>query len=231
MDIELMRKQLDELGESITYDKAILATAVETNAKLLKAREGKDKCIELLNELRSYRSTIGVLYSVCNTKASSLTSERKAIIEKTVEENLMYLFPDEGFKVRINLDISRAGRESCQLLLGSKIETTGDMEYSATTAQNGRFVRQLISVVVVYALNYLRGSDTLFMDEALASSDKTNLTRLEPLLNRMRASGMQIILVEHKPELYDGVDHRHFTLRKDRESGVTKIVQVEEVRG
>ena len=155
MDIELMRKQLDELGESITYDKAILATAVETNARLLKAREDKDKCVELLNELRSYRSTIGVLYSVCNTKASSLTSERKAIIEKTVEENLMYLFPDEGFKVRINLDISRAGRESCQLLLGSKIEATGDMEYSATTAQNGRFVRQLISVVVVYALNYL----------------------------------------------------------------------------
>ena len=229
MDLTAMLQDIKSLEESVVYDKAILKTAEETNAKQLKIEEKYEKCKEVREELKEYTNKLKTLFAVVNKKASDFTQNRKSLIEQTVEENLKYIFPEENFKVKLNLDLSKTGRETCQLLLG-KGDSNAGIVYTPTTAQNGRFVRQLISLVVVYTINMLRGSDMLYMDEALASSDKHNLTKLKPLLDRIKKSKMQVILIEHKAELYEGVDRRQFILHKNRLSGETKIVSQEDIR-
>lgn len=228
MDINKMREELSEISNSIHYDEAILKTAKDNNEKLLKYEEKYMEYKGLADDLDSYCRKLKVLYAVINKKATDFTQGRKALIEQTVEENLAYIFPEERFKVKLNLDVSKTGRESCQLLLGKQVGN--DIVYSPTSAQNGRFVRQLISVVIVSTINYLRGSDMLYMDEALASSDKHNLTKLKPLLDRLVENGIQILMIEHKSELYDAVDRRHFILEKNRVMDETKVVSVEDIR-
>lgn len=228
MDISKMKEDIRKINDSISYDKAILQTAIENNEKQLKVEEKYNRTVEVRNELREYNFKLKSLFAVVNKKASDFTQGRQSLIEKSVEENLKYIFPEENFKVKLNLDVSKTGKETCQLLLGK--EQNGVISnYSPTNAQNGRFVRQLISLVIIYTINMLRGSDMIYMDEALASSDKQNLTRLEPLLKRMRDSNMQVILIEHKSELYDNVDRRHIKLNKNRITGETSIQSVEDI--
>ena len=229
MDLTSIREEIKMIENSIIRDKAKLETATESNSRVLKFEERYREAVKFQEELREYNSKLTRLFTYCNKKSSTYTDERKQVIEKIVEENLLYIFPEERFKAQLSLDVSRKGRETCQLLIG--VPSGSGVSYAATTAQNGRFVRQLVSLVVVYSLNYLRGSDTLFIDEALASSDKDNLTKLKPLLDRITESGIQIILIEHKPELYNGVDRRQFDLSKNRKTGETTIVKVTDVKG
>ena len=228
MNIEEMERELAEFRKHIAYGEANLKTAESNNEKLLKYEEKVNESLSLLENIRAYKKKLELLLAVCNKKAESFMNERVSLLEQTVQDNLYYVFPEESFIVKLDLDITKAGRESCKLLLGKK--TPNGIVFSPTTAQNGRFVRQLISVVVVYTLNYLRGSDMMYMDEALASSDKDNLTKLKPLLDRMTKGGMQTILIEHKSELYDDVSRRQFTLRKDRAKGVSVILGFEDIQ-
>lgn len=228
-NVEEMRKNVRALADKVVYDKAVLASAIESNKRLDETEDKLFRTKEYLTELLEYEKKLKTLYSICNKKAAEFTEGRRGLIEQTVEENLRFIFPEENFKVKLDLDLSKAGRKTCKLLLG---KTTKDgIVYSPTTAQNGRFVRQLISVVVVYTLNYLRGTDMMYLDEALASSDKSNLTKLKPLLDRMVENGMQVVLIEHKPELYNTVTRRQFTLNKDRMKQIASIVSVEDIRG
>ena len=229
MDISKMKEEIKSIGDSISYDKAILQTAIENNEKQLKIEEKYNNTVSVRNELRDYNSKLKSLFAVVNKKASDFTQGRQALIERSVEDNLKYIFPEENFKVKLNLDVSKTGKETCQLLLGKEVNGSV-VNYSPTNAQNGRFVRQLISLVIIYTINMLRGSDMIYMDEALASSDKDNLTKLEPLLNRMRDSNMQVVLIEHKSELYDNIDRRHIKLVKNRVTGETVIKSVEDIR-
>ena len=229
MDISKMKEEIKSISDSISYDKAILQTAIENNEKQLKIEEKYNNTVSVRNELRDYNSKLKSLFAVVNKKASDFTQGRQALIERSVEENLKYIFPEENFKVKLNLDVSKTGKETCQLLLGKEVNGSV-VNYSPTNAQNGRFVRQLISLVIIYTINMLRGSDVIYMDEALASSDKDNLTKLEPLLNRMRDSNMQVVLIEHKSELYDNIDRRHIKLVKNRVTGETVIKSVEDIR-
>lgn len=223
-----MRKQIEKVKSSIAYDESTLTSAEKTNNELRKAQEKYEECREARDQINAYHRKMSLLYNICNKKASEFTEGRVKLIEQTVEDNLMYIFPEEKFKVKLDLDVSKNGRETCQLLLGKS--TPRGIEYAPTTAQNGRFVRQLISVVVIYTINYLRGCDMIYMDEALASSDKYNLTKLKPLLDKMRESGMQVVLIEHKPELYNNVTRRQFTLSKNRSTSVTTIIAQEDIK-
>lgn len=231
LDIDKIFRDIERLKESIAYDKALLENAKTNNAKRNKAEERYADIKELKSDVSDYRRKLLTLYAVCNDRASKYTDERKNLIESVVESNLEYLFPEERFKVKIDLDVSKKGRESCQLLLGSRVPGTSELVYSPTSAQNGRFVRQLISMVVVYSLNYYRGLDTIFFDETLSSSDKVNLTKLKPLLDRMCEDGIQVILIEHKAELYNNVTRRQFNMRKDRNTGETSIVSIKDIGG
>ena len=231
IDFEQIFSDIERLDKSITYDKAMLDNAKENNQKRKIVVERFEESKELRNDIDEYRRKILLLFSICNERAAKYTDERKSLIEKVVESNLTYLFPEERFKVKIDLDVSKKGREACQLLLGSRVPGTSELIYSPTSAQNGRFVRQLISMVVVYSLNKLRGLDTIFFDETLSSSDRVNLTKLKPLLDRIRDDGMQVILIEHKSELYSDVERRQFNLYKDRNTGETKIVSIEDIGG
>lgn len=213
----------ENLKCSIVADKERLKAQKEKNEVYRKATDKYTQDLTTQKEIQSYMQKLKTLLAVCNKKAEKFTVDRISLVEKTVEDNLRYVFPEEDFKVKFDMGISKTGRETCRLLLGK------GNKYSATSAQNGRFVRQLISVVVVYTLNYLRGADTMYLDEALASSDKDNLTKLKPLLDRMREDGTQVILIEHKPELYNNVDRRQFELRKDRVAGFSSIVNVRDI--
>lgn len=231
MNIDKMFSDIDRLKNSIAYDKALLSNAKQNNDRRNNVQERYGSLKELHKEITEYRRKMLLLYAICNERASKYTDERKNLIEGVVESNLQYLFPEEMFKVNIDLDVSKKGRESCQLLLGSRVPNSSEIVYSPTSAQNGRFVRQLISMVVVYSLNHFRGLNTIFFDETLSSSDKQNLTKLKPLLDMMVEDGTQVILIEHKSELYKDVKRRQINLKKDRQTGETTIMSIKDIGG
>lgn len=231
IDVNDIKKNIEKLKSSIVYDKAILDKAMESNEKKKNTYDRYQEYNQLGGEIREYKNKMVNLLALCNERASKYRDERKELVERVVEDNLGYIYPEEDFKVKLELDITKKGRESCQLLLGSKVGNSNVIKYSVTTAKNGRFVRQLVAVVVVYTLNYLRGSEDFFMDEAFSSSDSINLIKLKPLMNMIVKDGMQVLLVEHKHEMYTDLNRRQINLIKNRNIGESKILSVKDLEG
>lgn len=210
------------LSYSIRRDEINYGMAKKTNA----TREKVDKELETtrdnLNNINNGIEVFSGMINIITKYTANIKKARIELLESEIEANLIYLYPDEKFKVTFEFSQNR-GRETAELKLGRNGCIFN------VKAQNGRFVRQLISLSCMYTVNKLRESKTLIMDEALSSSDKDNLSNLKPLMNKMIEDGMQLIVIEHKDELYKDVERRMFYLEKDRVLDYMRVVKKEDI--
>lgn len=190
-----------------------LKTAEESNAQKLEYQNKIKEYNYKIQTLQMYRSRIDQLIKGSMIRVEQYRNECISALESRVEHILALIMPEEQFKVQITFRSVR-GKYRSEVLIGK--ENNGYIEWSPPRTQNGDFIKQLISCSIVWSLNLLLGASFILMDEPFSSSDQVNVGNLSPVFEMMIESGMEIIMIEHKPELYQGVHHNEISLLKHR---------------
>lgn len=214
---------INKLKTSLAVQQHVLQATMKSNEQHQTHMDKLDALTKRDQSLATYESVIRNMKRKAVTLAENYRESRIGYLEQEIENNLAYLIPEENFRVKIEFS-SRDGVENANLYIMKK----GGTRWSLPKARNGRFIRQIISFTAMYTINRLRGSKTIFSDEALASADKKNLLNLKPMLDNLIDDGFQIVVIEHKPELYQTLDRREFKLVKDRRLGYLTIEGVKD---
>lgn len=186
----------------------------EENNKLKKQfMDQRDGCLAKAQTLREYEDKLDLFIKGSMLKVEQYRDECIRNLEDRIENILEILMPEEQFKVQITFKLFR-GKYYSDILIGK--ESNGQIQWGPPRTQNGDFLKQLISCSAVWALNLLLGSSYILMDEPFSSADPVNVSKLQPIFDMMLESGMQIIVIEHKVELYEGVRHNEINLLKHR---------------
>jgi DNA repair exonuclease SbcCD ATPase subunit len=210
----------ESLGDIIIRDEVNFANAERDNG--IKDRIDKELIIST-NNLKRIQTYIK-LFNLVNKCVVAYSAKYKKVridqLEQEITANLHYLFPDDNYEACFDFDQARGKEIADLVMLQNKVAY--DIELGM-----GGFVQQLVSVVALYKINKLRGSKFMVLDESLSSADKTNLTLLTPLLDRMIEEGMQIVVVEHKDELYLNVTRKVIKVSRNKSNNAFIVVKEE----
>lgn len=190
-----------------------LADAQKNNELKAKYLEQRDQALAKVQKLRGYEDKLDLFIKGSMLKVEQYRDECIKNLESRIENILEILMPEEQFKVQITFKLYR-GKYYSDILIGK--ESNGTIQWGPPRTQNGDFLKQLISCSAVWALNLLLGSSYILMDEPFSSADPVNVSKLQPIFDMMLESGMQIVIIEHKVELYEGVRHNEINLLKHR---------------
>lgn len=189
----------------------------EVKAKLEKEIAYRQK---IYNGIVQYHNSYKNMLKLTLSQAQAYRNNQISFLERRIEENLRVIFPEENFKVQIEFYVER-DKPMAELYVGRD-------KLLPPKTQNGRFVRQLIGLTVIYTVNQILGSEHIFMDEATSSGDKVSMRDLAPILEDIRHASIQILLIEHKDEMFQDIPRREIRLQKNRRSGyIDKIEYVE----
>lgn len=195
-----------------------IATASETNTK-------KMKLYDKYSETNSKRASLADRYmqlKLLNSMIMRILDHRRDTILKEVSERteaiLAVIIPEENFKILITYEPS--GKDYVSEVLVGKALESGEIHWSHPKGTNGEFIKQLISFSMLVSINTLLGSNFLFMDEPFSSSDVVNVGKMKPIIELMLKQDLQLMFIEHKPELYENVPHNLIKLMKHRSENI-----------
>ena len=191
----------------------VLSNAEMTNQQKAEYREKINEYNLKLQTLQNYRLHMEQLVKGAMIKVEQYRNECISALESRVENILALIMPEEQFRVQITFRSVR-GKYRSEVLIGK--EVNGTIEWSPPRTQNGDFIKQLVSCSIVWSINLLLGASFIFMDEPFSSSDQINVGNLSPVFEMMIDSGMEIVMIEHKPELYQHMTHNEISLLKHR---------------
>ncbi len=191
----------------------LIRDADETNALKQEYIKNRDEHLARCSLLKDYESRLNTFSKGAMLKVEQYRDQCIRNLEERIENILEILMPEEQFRVRISFKLFR-GKYQSDILIGK--ESNGQILWGPPRTQNGDFIKQLISCSAVWSLNLLLGASYILMDEPFSSADPVNISKLQPVFDMMLDSGMQIICIEHKVELYEGVRHNEIKLLKHR---------------
>lgn len=230
-----MNPVLTMLHDSIGITAHRIEAAEKTNEQRDEYLRQRDIFKEKLIKVQQYLDSINTLF-----KGTQVAMERYRMttienLESRMEVILAAVLPEEDFKVRITYEPVRNKMET-RILLG-KTQQDGEIIWADPRVQNGDFIKQLVSFSAVASINLLLHSRFLFIDEPFSSSDVTNVKKLKPIIELLQEQGLQLLFIEHKPELYNSMQHNLIKLYKHRspvdkdgkEGGFVQVVSVERI--
>lgn len=202
----------DILQHDIISDEKLLAKATEIAETTARLREDINKHDIRIAELKKLIRECKLTYDIVNKIKTQFRDDRLREIEEQAEALLDLVFSEENFGVHIESDRVR-NKNLATLKLGPK---NVDMNvWQPPVAQNGGFVEQLVGTSVIAALSAMNNVPFLMFDEQFCSGDPKSCSQLKPFIEYL-TSKFQVLIIEHKPELYTSVDRREIHLAKDR---------------
>ena len=149
---------------------------------------------------------------------TSYKSERLELLELEMNKNLGEVFPDRDFVAKFSPEMFR-GSEVLELLVGE------DGRLAPTEMQNGRLLRQTINFSGTSMIQIMSGCNLLIMDEATNSGDVESIQEIGQLMKNLVDGGYQLIVIEHKHELYEDLPRTQYNLEYNE---VRKRAEVKE---
>lgn len=217
---------IDKLQNYIYYYRAELAKAEVVNAH---KQELYDSMIEYDNdrkEIKRNLDNVKRLADICQAHAVKYRDMRIAELESRCEAILELAFPDENFGVKIETTVVRK-QEVSYLLVGPKDKPKS--EWFPPVSENGGLVKQLLGASVIESICEMVNADFMIFDEMFCSGDPVTVSDISPFFNNILDKGIQLVIIEHKPTLYEGVKRREVHLGKDRcKTKSVRILKVED---
>jgi hypothetical protein len=212
--------------DNLVYNDIIskLATARERlyNAKkansvidVLKSKERKFSL--MLDNVKELCSALELLYTAATEESVSFRSSRIDYLEWAITDQLAEVFPQDLLRAEIDRDFSR-GQSKLELSL---IDRWGEKRDPYVT--EGMLAQQLLNYVSARTITRLLGFNRMFLDEAFSQSDDNNLSKISEVLNTDQNDGVQIVLVEHKSQVYKDIPHREIVFSKDASTLSTTV--------
>ena len=199
-------------AENSKLEERIL-TADKNNKEKKKIEDKLRERYIVRKRLQDTKKTVNTMRTASMAIAKKYREDRINILTKEIERNLALLLPDENFKVRIDF------RSVKERYYADLYVSKGGGDWFLPKAQNGKFIQQIISFSAMYSINKMRGCKVIFSDESLSSADKNSLVEIRPLLEELLDEGFQLVIIEHKEEMYKGIKRKENLIIKDREKG------------
>lgn len=221
--VEALEKQTAVLSHRIK-------TAEQRNSQKKQYQEEYVVLQAKADKLRGYDQRIVTLHKGAMARVEKFRQECLANLEERVKSILDVVYPEEDYQVSITFRLFRGTYQS-EVLVG-KQQPDGRVKWGNPKARNGGFIKQLISFSMIASMNLLLGSKFLMMDEPFSSSDPNNVALLKPVFDMMLGNGLQIMLIEHKENLFKQIDHNEILLYKhrhptDAHKGFVEVVSTE----
>ena len=143
-------------------------------------------------------------------KESEWRNATLSIIEAEIVKELSYVFPNDGYNVKISSFVSR-GKIHIEAFVNSVF--SGDMPGRIRGTQ-GRVFQQIVSFAALVSVMSLLGIKTIYIDEAFSGSSKRNVLKLNALLDYVRASGFNVIMIVQDTSIAEGLDANRLFLSR-----------------
>lgn len=183
-------------------------------------KELEENYLELKNDLdalNEYKKLVLANKLYCQKFAQDFKKDRYNEISERAEQSLSRVFPNDNFQVYLDARVYKS-KDEVRLLLGKE----GRM--FPIKMQNGRFLRQVTSFSVNTTIQELKGCVPILMDEALSSGDFASTSTMSLVLKELIDRNVQMILTEHKPELYSNLPRLQIYLVRDEiQDKVTEV--------
>lgn len=224
MKIAVNREILDNLKSSLEVDKSTIAKGIESNKIREELLEKQSVFDEKYNSLLCYKQKLDTSIKICRKFTDEFKLCRRDDVERRVEDILAKLYPDEDFGVYFDIE-NKYNKLQAELKIGPKSEPIE--RWSSPSTSNGGFVKQLTSASIIASICDMRGVSLLMFDEQFCSSDNRNSEKIpEVIFNSDYVKNKQIILIEHKPEVYAQLDKRIIRPYKDRALGYVVSAEI-----
>lgn len=161
-----------------------------------------------ISRLQNYKKLITADKLYCQKFSQDFKKDRYNEISDRAEESLSQVFPNDNFMVYLEPRIHGLNNE-VRLLLGK------NGRVFPMKMQNGRFLRQVTSFSVNTTIQELKDCCPVLMDEALSSGDFESTSTMSLVIKGLIDKGIQMILTEHKPELYNNLPRLQVNLVRD----------------
>lgn len=219
-----MRSSIATLEARLAISKERFAAAKESERLREQRAEEFQKASDEYETLKEYRDNVVELSKICKKFSEEYKLSRRDEIESRVVSVLNQLLPEENFDVAFDIQM-RYGKFHADLKIGPK-DLSVD-QWSDPKTANGDFLKQVISASIVHSICDMLGKEVLLLDEQFCSSDPINAAKISSVLltDEFRKT-KQMILIEHKPEVYNDLDIHMIRPHKGRsgyEGYVTKI--------
>lgn len=201
-------KYASKLSKARSYIKY----AKESNTKLERYQKLLDEALDLSKTARAYLNALKITLDITQKESQNLKETRQFILEQEVTNVLSTVFEGEQFRAKLDVN-TNLKTKTADLTLISR-----NGYRRKPVLSNGKCAQQVVSFSVVKSVLDFLGCDLVVLDEAFASSDRENLLKLSKLLSDT-AKEKQIILVEHKEEIYKNLPRREIRLTKDVQAG------------
>lgn len=178
---------------------------------------------EDIRDLTNYKKMVTADKLFCQKFSQDFKKDRYNEISDRAEESLSKVFPNDNFKVFLQPRIYGVNNE-VRLLLGK------EGRLFPMKMQNGRFLRQVTSFSVNTTIQELKDCCPVLMDEALSSGDFESTSTMALVIQGLIDKGIQMILTEHKPELYNNLPRLQINLVRDEVLDKVTEVKVSDFR-
>lgn len=210
MTLEGFRKKVWALELEIEQAKA-------NNAKREKIQEEQAEALSAYQALVSLYEEMKRLSSYIIIETNKYRRRSIEILEQEITNNLALVFPEEEYVAKF--DYKPHGDEpTAQLLIGVRNEK-GEYEYTSPSLLLGGLAQQLTAFSCIFSVLSIMGVKTIFMDEPFNGGDGKSLTEMRPLFQAIYELGIQMVGIEHKGQLFEGIPHKMIELMKDRYKG------------
>ncbi len=198
--------------------------AINKHKSALGAYAGRVK--SHLEELDSKIALMNSVYALCLREATEYKETRLEMLINQAESVLALAFPNEGFKVKFEFSVY--GKES-HVLLKIGHEDEPEEKWLSPVTANGGCVKQLLSASIVASICVLNHTDFLLLDEFFCSSDPVVVAKVGQFIESLSKLGLQLVLIEHKPNLYSSIERQDILLRKDHSRRAVELVSNERI--
>ena len=191
-------------------ERKIFEERCRTNNLIYEKLERQRIAVEdTIRDIRDYLRTLSLLKDYINHENTLFRNGRISFLNKIITDRLDEIFPDECLEARISYnDKNRSSKADLRLYDG-----VGNQRKPSIS--EGKFCQYLIGYTAVEGIIQSVGKNIIYIDEAFGVASERNLAYVGEMLAKSAKSGIQIILVSQKSELYSGIPHREIRMHKD----------------
>ena len=215
--LSMLRKQCNLEMNMVASKLAILKKNKETYDSLM---EAKEKIMEVSSDIETILSVYNLFLAVLANEDNAFKEKRLRYLEAYIDRNLEIIFPNEGFRSKIDFDYSYKKQKVALYLVDryNKVRIPSICE--------GSLLQQLIGFSAAVGIVECMGANKLYMDEAFSASSMENLTKISALLKKLIDDDFQILIIEQKNDIFKDLPRREINLEKDAIEECARVVEI-----
>lgn len=209
MDLQRIVNAKEWYRNQIVNKKLQLERLRERNKQIVALTAKKAKIDRLNSELETYLSDLAFFSCAANEENLAFRKRRLDYLNDLISERLKEFFPEDGFQSEV-IYTTKYGKSKVDLRL---IDSCGYRRKPSIS--EGKLCQYLISFAAIDGVVRSLGKNSIFIDEAFGVSSESNLPKLGTMLERSCATGMKLLIISQRSDLYSNVKHREIHLSRD----------------